>query len=103
MAVEPLGQQEIEDRLEPLSGWSYADDRLSRRYVLDGHPRAAGLVAEIARIQEELGHHSDLTLGYNTVGVTVNTHSVGGKVTELDFGLARRIEAAAREHGARDV
>ncbi|MBL1100898.1 4a-hydroxytetrahydrobiopterin dehydratase [Streptomyces coffeae] len=103
MAVEPLGQQEIEDRLEALPGWSYADDLLSRRYAFGGHPQAAALVAEIARIQEELGHHSDLTLGYNTVGVTVNTHSVGGKVTELDFGLARRIEAAASAHGARSA
>jgi 4a-hydroxytetrahydrobiopterin dehydratase len=97
MAVEPLARNEIEERLEQLPGWSFADDRLSRTYVFDGHPQAAGLVAEIAEIQDELGHHSDLTLGYNRVTVTVNTHSVGGKVTELDFGLARRIEAAASD------
>ncbi|MET7934336.1 4a-hydroxytetrahydrobiopterin dehydratase [Streptomyces sp. NPDC005322] len=101
MAVKPLTDQEIAQRLEPLPGWSYADDRLSRSYVFDGHPQAAGLVAEVAGIQEELNHHADLTLGYNRVTVTVNTHSVGGKVTELDLELARRIEAAAPEHGAR--
>ncbi|WP_055549049.1 4a-hydroxytetrahydrobiopterin dehydratase [Streptomyces sp. NBRC 110028] len=102
MAVEPLARTEIEERLEQLPGWSFADDRLSRGYVFDGHPQAAGLVAEIARIQDELGHHSDLTLGYNKVTVTVNTHSVGGKVTELDLALARRIEDAAPGHGAHD-
>ncbi|MEU8827018.1 4a-hydroxytetrahydrobiopterin dehydratase [Streptomyces sp. NPDC048636] len=101
MAVEPLGQQEIQDRLVSLPGWSCGDDLLSRHYAFGGHPPAAALVAEIARIQEELGHHSEITLGYNTVGVTVNTHSVGGKVTELDFALAARIEAAASAHGAR--
>lgn len=95
MAVEPLARTEIDERLEQLPGWSFADDRLSRTYAFHGHPQAAALVAEIARIQDELGHHSDLTLGYNKVTVTVNTHSVGGKVTELDFGLARRIETAA--------
>ncbi|MET7765431.1 4a-hydroxytetrahydrobiopterin dehydratase [Streptomyces sp. NPDC005336] len=101
MAVEPLTQKEIEERLEQLPGWSFVDDRLSRSYVFDGHPQAAGLVAEVSRIQEELNHHSDLTLGYNRVTVSVNTHSVGGKVTELDLELARRIETAAPEHGAR--
>ncbi|WP_413802093.1 4a-hydroxytetrahydrobiopterin dehydratase [Streptomyces iranensis] len=101
MAVEPLTDQEIQRRLEQLPGWSFADDRLSRTYVFKGHPQAAGLMAEIATIQEELDHHSDLTLGYNKVGVTVNTHSVGGKVTALDFELAGRIEEIAPRHGAR--
>ncbi|WP_413806458.1 4a-hydroxytetrahydrobiopterin dehydratase [Streptomyces sp. OE57] len=101
MAVEPLTDQEIQRRLEQLPGWSFAEDRLFRTYVFKGHPQAAGMVAEIATIQEELDHHSDLTLGYNKVGVTVNTHSVGGKVTALDFELAGRIEEIAPQHGAR--
>ena len=101
MPAEPLTAQEIEDRLEQLPGWSFVDDRLSRTYALAGHQQAAGLVAEVAGIQDELNHHSDLTLGYNTVSVSVNTHSAGGKVTELDLALARRIEQAAPGHGAR--
>jgi 4a-hydroxytetrahydrobiopterin dehydratase len=31
----------------------------------------------------------------------VNTHSVGGAITELDFGLAHRVEDLAQGHGAR--
>jgi 4a-hydroxytetrahydrobiopterin dehydratase len=58
------------------------------------------MVVHIAQVQEELDHHSDLTLGYNTISLTVNTHSVGGAVTELDFKLARRVEALAPGHGA---
>lgn len=53
----------------------------------------------IAQVQEELDHHSDLTLGYNTVSLTVHTHTVGG-VTERDFDLARKIEELAPGHGA---
>jgi 4a-hydroxytetrahydrobiopterin dehydratase len=58
------------------------------------------MVVHIAQVQEELDHHSDLTLGYNTITLTVNTHSVGGAITELDFQLARRVEALAPGHGA---
>ncbi|MFJ8110589.1 4a-hydroxytetrahydrobiopterin dehydratase [Streptomyces sp. NPDC096132] len=100
MAVEPLSQKEIEDRLSELPGWSLDGDRLTRSYRLASHFAATALVVHVAQIQEELDHHSDLTLGYNTVSLAVNTHSVGGAVTDLDVELARRVEAAAAGHGA---
>ncbi|MCF3102595.1 4a-hydroxytetrahydrobiopterin dehydratase [Streptomyces roseoverticillatus] len=101
MAVEPLSQKDVEERLQELPGWTTDGVRISRTYRFDGHFQAAAMVIHIAQIQEELDHHSDVTLGYNTVSVSVNTHSVGGKVTGLDVGLARRIEAVAAGHGAR--
>ncbi|MEU1176937.1 4a-hydroxytetrahydrobiopterin dehydratase [Streptomyces sp. NPDC005820] len=100
MAVEPLSRQEIEHRLSDLPGWALDGDRLTRSYRLASHFAATALVVHVAQIQEELDHHSDLTLGYNTVSLAVNTHSVGGAVTELDVELARRVEAAAGGHGA---
>lgn len=100
MPVEPLSQKEIDDRLAELPGWSLDGDRIARSYRLGSHFAATALVIHIAQVQEELGHHSDLTLGYNTVSLTVNTHSVGGAVTGLDFELARRIEDLAPGHGA---
>ncbi|MGW1378810.1 4a-hydroxytetrahydrobiopterin dehydratase [Streptomyces sp. NPDC002446] len=97
----PLGTQEIEDRLAQLPGWSVEEDLLRRSYSFHGHLPAAAMVLHIARIQEELDHHAELTLGYNRLAVAVNTHSVGGRITELDFGLARRIEEIAAAHGGR--
>ncbi|MEU2585569.1 4a-hydroxytetrahydrobiopterin dehydratase [Streptomyces avermitilis] len=100
MPVEPLSQKEIEDRLAELPGWSLDGDRISRSYRLGSHFAAAAMVVHIAQVQEELDHHSDLTLSYHTLSLTVNTHSVGGAVTELDFALARRVEELAPGHGA---
>ncbi|MET9883103.1 4a-hydroxytetrahydrobiopterin dehydratase [Streptomyces sp. NPDC006430] len=100
MADEPLSQKEIEDRLRELPGWSFEDDRITRTYRLAGHVAASALVAHIASVQDELNHHSDLTLGYNTVRVAMNTHSAGDAVTEADFTLAERIEALAPAHRA---
>jgi 4a-hydroxytetrahydrobiopterin dehydratase len=101
MAVEPLSQKEIEDRLAELPGWSLEGDRLTRSFRLGSHFAAAAMVVHIAQVQEELDHHSDLTLGYHSVSVSVNTHSVGGAVTELDFALAHRVQDLAPGHGAR--
>ncbi|MDN3021970.1 4a-hydroxytetrahydrobiopterin dehydratase [Streptomyces sp. S.PB5] len=100
MPVEPLSQKEIEDRLAELPGWSLDGDRLARSYRLASHFAATAMVVHIAQVQERLDHHSDLTLGYDTVSLTVNTHSVGGAVTEKDFELAQQVEALAPGHGA---
>ncbi|WP_329113923.1 4a-hydroxytetrahydrobiopterin dehydratase [Streptomyces sp. NBC_01353] len=100
MPTEPLSQKEIEDRLRELPGWSLTDDRITRTYRLGDHFAATAMVVHVAQIQQELDHHSDLTLGYNTVAVSVNTHSAGPAVTEKDFELATRIETIAPGHGA---
>ncbi|MFI6370337.1 4a-hydroxytetrahydrobiopterin dehydratase [Streptomyces sp. NPDC050546] len=100
MPVEPLSQKEVEDRLAELPGWSLDGDRLTRSYRLGSHFAATAMVVHIAQVQEEVNHHSDLTLGYNTVSLSVHTHSAAGAVTEKDFELARRVEDLAPGHGA---
>ncbi|MFI7383604.1 4a-hydroxytetrahydrobiopterin dehydratase [Streptomyces sp. NPDC049813] len=100
MPTQPLSQKEIEDRLAELPGWSLDGDRITRTYRLGSHFAATALVVHIARTQDELDHHSDLTLGYDTVTLAVHTHDAGGAVTAKDFELARRVEGLAPAHGA---
>lgn len=100
MSAEPLSPTEIDRRLESLPGWALEGDRITRTFRLPSHFAAAALTVHIARIQDELNHHSDLTLGYNTVALTVHTHDAGGAITEKDFALAARLAAAAPAHGA---
>ncbi|MEU0528568.1 4a-hydroxytetrahydrobiopterin dehydratase [Streptomyces niveus] len=99
MAKNSLTSQEIADRLAALPEWSVEDGKIARSYRLADHFAAAAMVLHVARIQEELNHHSDLTLGYNTVDLAVNSHDVGG-ITDRDFDLAARVEEIAPTHGA---
>ncbi|QNP69245.1 4a-hydroxytetrahydrobiopterin dehydratase [Streptomyces roseirectus] len=100
MSAEPLSQKEIEERLAELPGWSVESGNLSRSYRFSSHADAAAFVGHVARIQDELNHHSELTLGYDTVRLAVSTHSAGGALTGLDFELARRVEGVAAGQGA---
>ncbi|WP_329041817.1 4a-hydroxytetrahydrobiopterin dehydratase [Streptomyces sp. NBC_00178] len=100
MPTEPLSAHDVEAGLAELPGWRLEGDRITRTYRLPSHFAAAALTVHIARIQDELNHHSDLTLGYDTVALAVHTHDAGGAVTAKDLGLAARIEAAAPSHGA---
>lgn len=99
--ADPLSRKEIEDRLAELPGWSLTNDdtTLTRTYRL-AHLPAAIFALHIAGIQAELDHHSDLTLGYDTLTVAITTHAAGARLTEKDFTLAARIEAVAAGHGA---
>lgn len=101
MPAAPLSQEEIQDRLTGLPGWSLEGDRITCTYRFHSHFAALGLTVHVAAIQDELNHHSDLTLGYNTVSLSVNTHDAGGVVTEHDLNLAARVAAIADGHGVR--
>ena len=100
MAPEALSPEATREALAALPGWTTDGDSIARTYSFAGHLPAAAMVVHLAAIQEELNHHSEATLGYNKLSVTVNTHSVGGRVTEKDLELARRIEDVAAGHGA---
>lgn len=99
--ADALSPEEVEGRLAELPGWELSPDgtTLHRTYRL-AHLPAAIFALHIAGIQAELNHHSDLTLGYDTLAVSLTTHATGGRLTAKDFALATRITTIAPTHGA---
>lgn len=97
--AEVLTQAEIEERIADLPGWSTDGRKIARSYSIPHIPGAA-LVMHIAAIQDDLGHHSDATLGYKALHISISSSDLGGYVAEHDIELAHRIEVAAAAHGA---
>jgi 4a-hydroxytetrahydrobiopterin dehydratase len=97
--TQALSTEQIEERIENLRGWSTDGRKIERTYSI-GHIQGAAFIMHIAAIQNDLGHHSDATLGYKAVRVSISSSDIGGYVAEHDIELARRIEAAAAAHGA---
>jgi 4a-hydroxytetrahydrobiopterin dehydratase len=89
-----LDQDEIERRIADLDGWSLSGDAISKELERGDFAGSVELVNEIAPVAEELNHHPDLAISWDTVTVTITTHSQGG-LTETDFELAGRIDALA--------
>jgi 4a-hydroxytetrahydrobiopterin dehydratase len=92
MAV--LSDDEIGRRLEDLEGWGYDGDSLRRQFKFDDFKGSVDFVNRITEPAEEMNHHPDLTISWNTVTVSLATHSQGG-ITESDFELAGRIDPLA--------
>jgi 4a-hydroxytetrahydrobiopterin dehydratase len=95
-----LEPAEVERRLAGLPGWSRRDDALHRELVFADFSAAWGFMSRGALEAERLGHHPDWCNSWNRVIVRLSTHDQGG-ITELDFELARRLEALAVAAGGR--
>jgi 4a-hydroxytetrahydrobiopterin dehydratase len=92
--VTKLGDPEIESSLAELEGWERSGDVISKQYVRDDFVSSVEFVRAIVGPAEELGHHPDLKISWDTVEVSITTHSEGG-LTPNDFELARQIDELA--------
>ena len=89
-----LNKAEIQQKLKELQGWSHVGKSLHKKYTLKSFMPVIGLVNQIAETAEKAGHHPDITINYNVLGISLSTHSEGG-VTQKDFDLARQIDQLA--------
>jgi 4a-hydroxytetrahydrobiopterin dehydratase len=93
-ARKPLTDDEIADRLAGLPGWVRDGDEISRTFT-DTWDRCIQLAVRVGAKANEIGHHPDIDIRWQRIRFGMTTHAAGGKLTELDFELARHIDAIA--------
>jgi 4a-hydroxytetrahydrobiopterin dehydratase len=90
-----LTDEEISRQLEKLPDWSRSDqggqDTISASFELTDFVAALDFVHQVGHAAEQLNHHPDIDIRWNTVTLALSTHSEGG-LTRLDFELAHRIQ-----------
>ena len=72
--------------------WQLVDGRLEKVVECASFPAALDFVMAVGRLAEEADHHPDIDIRWRTVSLALVTHDAGG-LTELDFSLARAIDA----------
>lgn len=92
--MELLSDSEINSRLAELDGWEREGETIAKTFELADFVGSAQFVGKLVEPAEEMGHHPDLTVSWNKVGVSITTHSAGG-LTANDFELAKRVDALA--------
>lgn len=88
-----LDDQTIAAWLADHPGWSRSGDLIERTFGFPSFPEAVAFVSRVATLAEEVDHHPDLDIRFDKVRVGLSTHSAGG-ITEMDTGLAERIQEA---------
>jgi len=90
MAV--LSDHEIAERVERMgTGWKRDGNGIRRVFKFDDFRGSIDFVNRITPVAEGMNHHPDLAISWNTVTVSLSTHSEMG-VTENDFELANEID-----------
>ena len=88
----PLSDQEIEARLSEHPGWERDGQAITKSFSREDFVGSVNFVNSIVEPAEGMNHHPDLEISWDTVTVTLSTHSEGG-VTANDFELAAKIDA----------
>ena len=86
-----LSDQEIQKALGELKRWKRNGAAIERTFEFDDFTDAIDFVNAVAEVAEEEEHHPDIDIRFNKVRLVLTTHSKGG-LTDLDFGLAERID-----------
>jgi len=87
-----LSDAEIEARTAELSGWERRGKAISKAFECGDFVGSVRFVDAIVEPAEAMNHHPDLAISWDTVTVTISTHSEGG-LTAADFELAGKVDA----------
>ena len=88
--MKQLSEAEVQRELATTPDWELSGDAIVRTVELKDFAEAMDFVNRVAAVAEEVNHHPDITIKWNTVTLTQSTHAAGG-LTENDFALARRL------------
>ena len=94
---DKLTNDQINEALAKLPGWTFAEDKLSREYRFANFTEAMGFINEMAFACEKANHHPKLFNIYSRVEIGLTTHDAGNKVTQKDVDLAAEIEKIANK------
>jgi len=98
----PIDAAEVSARLATeLPYWTYENGWIRRRIRTSGWKSTLMVINTVGHLAEAAWHHPDIAASYAFVVVKLQTHSAGG-ITELDFELARKIEAVVCWQPARE-
>jgi len=87
-----LGDEEIAARLAEAEGWERSGAAIVKAFGRGDFVGSVKFVDALVEPAEALGHHPDVEISWDTVTVTISTHSEGG-LTAADFELAAKIDA----------
>jgi len=98
--IRVLTTPEILEKLKDFSGWSYADNKLKKEFKFPSFALVVSFLDDLGPFCDRIDHHPDIHIFYTRVVFELQRFSVGGKVTERDFTVAKEIERLYSELSA---
>ncbi|HEX8752328.1 MAG TPA: 4a-hydroxytetrahydrobiopterin dehydratase [Solirubrobacterales bacterium] len=89
-----LSESEIEEALTRATGWAREGEAIVKEFERGDFVGSVEFVSSLVEPAEEMNHHPDLEISWDTVRVKLSSHSEGG-LTTADFELAGKIDELA--------
>ncbi len=83
-----LSQEDIDEELKSLPGWSVVNEKLHKEFQFDNFNQAFGFMTRSAMEIEKMNHHPEWFNVYNKITIELTTHDAGG-ITKNDVNLAK--------------
>jgi 4a-hydroxytetrahydrobiopterin dehydratase len=91
-----LTSKELRSIMPRLSGWKLARNKLSRTFEFQDFVQSLSFVNSLVAYFETVDHHPDVYIAYGEVTFELTRYDVGGRVTDRDVEVAKKISSVYR-------
>lgn len=91
-----LTAKELRTVMPRLSGWKLAGGKITRTLEFRDFVDSLGFVNSLVAYFQSVDHHPDVTIAYSDVTFELTRFDLGGKVTDRDIEVAKKISSMYR-------
>ena len=91
-----LTAKELRTIMPRLSGWKLAQNKLSRTFEFQDFVQSLSFVNSLVAYFETVDHHPDVRIAYGEVTFELTRYDLGGRVTDRDVEVAKKISSLYR-------
>jgi 4a-hydroxytetrahydrobiopterin dehydratase len=91
-----LTTTQLRNIMPRLAGWKFARNKLSRTLEFQDFVQSLSFVNSLVAYFEIVDHHPDVHIAYGEVTFELTRYDVGGKVTDRDVEVAKKISSMYR-------
>ncbi len=91
-----LTAKELRTIMPRLAGWTLARNKLLRTLEFQDFVHSLSFVNSLVAYFETIDHHPDVRIAYGEVTFELTRYDVGGKVTDRDVEVAKKISSVYR-------
>ena len=94
--VIAVTRKELRVIMPRLTGWRLAQNKLSRTFEFQAFVQSLSFVNSLVAYFETMDHHPDVYIAYGEVTFELTRYDLGGKVTDRDVEVAKKISSVYR-------
>ena len=91
-----LTARDLKTIMPRLSGSQLARNKLSRTFEFQDFVESLGFVNSLVAYFETVDHHPDVRIAYGEMTFELTRYDVGGRVTDRDVEVAKKISSMYR-------